>query len=69
MLLYWTNIVNLQGFNSMKLNGWKKSASKKYHLQMTRRVWERLTDKLQQRLKKNQSFSFWNHAHTVIDLI
>ena len=53
----------------MKLNGWKKSASKKYHLQMTRRVWERLTDKLQQRLKKNQSFSFWNHAHTVIDLI
>ena len=68
MILYRTTAVNFQGFSSMKLNVWTKFASKKYRLQMTSRVWQRLTDKLQQRLKY-QSFSFWNHAHTNIDLI
>ena len=37
MILYRTTSVNFQGFNSMKLDVRTKSASKKYHLQMTDR--------------------------------
>ena len=46
ILLYQTTTVNFQGFTLIKLNIWTKFASRKYLLQMTRRVLQRSTNKL-----------------------
>ena len=40
MFLYRITTVNFLGYNSMKLNVWTKLLSKKYRLQMTRRVFK-----------------------------